>query len=87
MGNYNALITTITRCLEKEINLEERRDLLSRLSNAYAQIGLYDKALATKDSLIATIDTLYNIQGKNNLRIAAYNLNFFVVKEKLKISV
>lgn len=77
MGNYNALITTITRCLEKEINLEERRDLLSRLSNAYAQIGLYDKALATKDSLIATIDTLYNIQGKKQFENSRIQFELF----------
>ena len=77
-GNYEALIKTVEHCLgKKEINLEERRDLFDILSEAYAETGLYDKALAAKDSLIATIDTLYNIQGKKQFENSRIQFELF----------
>ena len=77
-GNYEALIETVEHCLgKKEINLEERRDLFDILSEAYAETGLYDKALAAKDSLIATIDTLYNIQGKKQFENSRIQFELF----------
>lgn len=77
-GNYKALIETVEHCLrEKEINLEERRDLFDILSEAYAETGFYDKALAAKDSLIATIDTLYNIQGKKQFENSRIQFELF----------
>lgn len=77
-GNYKALIETVEHCLrKKEINLEERRDLFDILSEAYAETGFYDKALAAKDSLIATIDTLYNIQGKKQFENSRIQFELF----------
>lgn len=77
-GNHTALIETIERCLpKKEINLEERRELFGILSAAYAETGAYDKALAAKDSLIATIDTLYNIQGRKQFENSRIQFELF----------